>query len=538
MHKVSPQRLVCTGALLFLHICITVAQELPKNWHLLDQKKDNVAGISIKKAFKLLESNDKVAKPVIVAVLDSGVDIKHEDLTSVIWTNTKEVANNGKDDDNNGYVDDINGWNFIGNPKGESLISETLEITRIYRNYKQKFANKDKFTISTDQKKEYLYYLSLRKEYEDAYTKLNSRLSEVEEEYTFFNQLVPPLQKAMKKDVFSADELTSFKPKNQEQQKLKVTFLNILSRNKGLTSEKLIEHYDETKENKEEIQTRLNHNYNIDFDGRKLIGDNNNDLSEKVYGNADVTKRSGHGTHVSGIIGAIRENKLGINGIATQVVIMPIRTTPMGDETDKDVANGIRYAVDNGAKIINMSFGKSYSPHKLIVDKAIKYAEEKGVLLIHGSGNEHTNTDLYYNYPSALMEDGSIASNWIEVGASAAYIDERLAASFSNYGKKSVDIFAPGVDIYSTLPDQKYGTRSGTSMAAPVVTGVAALLLSYFPALTPEQVKEIILESGTLHSINVKIPGQEETIPFAELSKTGKVINAYNAVKLALEKEN
>lgn len=532
-----PQKYFLLGAFLCANIFVTISQELPSNWHLLDYKKDNIPGISLDQAKKLISSSSLKPQPVIVAVLDSGVDINHDALSPFIWTNTKEKAGNNKDDDQNGYVDDTHGWNFIGNAKGESLVSETLELTRLYRAYKARFENKDKFSISPEEKQDYLEYLRLKQEYDSAKEELSEQLAKITEEYSFFNELIPPLQKAMKSELFTEFELSRFEPKGQLEERLKTTFLRILSGNQGLSAEKLIEHYLDTKNNKEMFETRLGHNYNLNYDGRKLIGDDVSNVLEKYYGNADVTKRAEHGTHVSGIINAKSDKKSGMRGIADHAIIMPIRSTPMGDEMDKDVANGIRYAVDNGAKIINMSFGKAYSPNKKIVDEAIKYAESKGVLLIHGAGNDHKNIDLYYSYPSPLLEDGTVATNWIEVGATSAYMDEGLAARFSNYGKKSVDLFAPGVDIYSTLPDQKFGVRSGTSMAAPVVTGVAALLLTYFPELTPQEVKSILIESGVAHDQEVKLPGVEERVPFSSLSITGKIVNAHKAIELALKKQ-
>ena len=526
---------------IFVCFCsfLVTAQETAKDWHLLDLKKDNIPGISLQQAYDLLKEHKKTASPVIVAVLDSGVDIHHEDLNTVIWVNKNEVKNNNSDDDDNGYIDDVNGWNFIGNKNGKSLESETLELTRLYRKYREKFKGKNKFSITPEEVQEYRYYLILMKEYTEKYAELKSRISNSKDEFEYFDNLIPPLQNALKKNSFTTKELSSFKPRNQRIKNLKANFLRVLERNKSknLTSLKLIKHYENLKESISELKTRLAYNYSLEFNGREIVGDDVTNINEKYYGNADVTKRSEHGTHVSGIIGAIRNNGKGVNGIADNVIIMPIRNTPMGDETDKDVANGIRYAVDNGAKIVSMSFGKDYSPNKEVVDAAIKYAQEKGVLLVHGAGNDGKNTDYYYGYPSPLLEDGTIATNWIEVGASSADLDEDLAASFSNYGKQSVDIFAPGVDVYSTLPENKYDTRSGTSMAAPVVSGVAALLLSYFPHLTPEQVKEIILLSGQEYQIKVKLPGSDdEKVYFDTLSKSGKIINAYKAVKLALEK--
>ncbi len=517
----------------------TISQETPKNWHLLDINDDGFPGISLKKAYQLLKDNNKKPSKVIVAILDSGLDINHEDISPVLWKNPKEEVGNNLDDDGNGYIDDINGWNFIGGTDGKSLQVETLELTRYFKKYKAQFEGKNKFNIKESEREDYEKFLHFMTRYNDGKQKLASAIKNNEEEYAFFHKLIPPLQVAMEKSSFSEKELKKKRIRDEATKRLRDNFFRILERNKAknLTSEKLIKHYEELSSRMKTLKDRLKYNYSLEFDGRAIIGDDSTNLNEKIYGNNDVSKRAEHGTHVSGIIGAVRNNDIGINGIADNVVIMPIRNTPMGDEKDKDVANGIRYAVDNGAKIINMSFGKDYSPNKQLVDSAVVYAREKGVLLVHAAGNDNKNTNYYYNYPSAILAKDSIASNWIEIGASSPKMDENLPAKFSNYGNFSVDIFAPGVDIYATLPNNTYDTRSGTSMAAPVVSGVAGLLLSYFPHLTPEQVIKIIIDSGTPYSLDVKLPGNEsQKVSFASLSKSGKIVNAYEAVKLALEK--
>jgi len=286
----------------------------------------------------------------------------------------------------------------------------------------------------------------------------------------------------------------------------------------------------------EYFTTALNYGYNQEFDPRDIIGDNIDDPYERFYGNNDVKGNFAfHGTHVAGIIAANRMNGTGINGVADNVRIMVVRAVPNGDERDKDVANAIIYAVDNGARIINMSFGKRFSPDKKVVDKAVKYAESKGVLLIHGSGNNGHDTQENMHYPSkTITATGTNVNNWLEVGAVSWKGQEELVATFSNFGKTTVDIFAPGVDIKSTAPDQDYQKASGTSMAAPVTAGVAALVMSYFPGLSAEEVKDIILKSAVSYrSQKVNVPGKDEQEKFGQLSQTGGVINAYEAVKLA-----
>lgn len=534
------QLLKKTIYLLVLFISLkTIAQEAPKDWHLLDKNDNGFPGISLKKAYELLKENNKKSKTIIVAVLDSGLDINHEDIAPVLWKNSKEEIGNNIDDDENGYVDDINGWNFIGGVNGRSVEAETLELTRFYKQYKKQFEGKNKFSIDESEREDYAKYLHFMKRYNEGKKELASSIKKNEEEYAFFHKLIPPLQEEMELLSFTEKELRKKRIKSTNLKNLREKFFRILERNKAknLTSEKLIKHYEELSSRMKTLKTRLAFNYSLDFNGREIIGDDITNGNERIYGNNDVSKRSEHGTHVAGIIGAAKSNNIGIEGIADNVLIMPIRNTPMGDEKDKDVANGIRYAVDNGAKIINMSFGKDYSPNKHLVDSAVVYARKKGVLLVHAAGNDHKNTNYYYNFPTAFLAKDSIASNWIEIGASSPKINENLVAKFSNYGNSSVDIFAPGVDIYSTLPNNKYDTRSGTSMAAPVVSGVAALLLSHFPHLTPEQVVQILVDSGVSYTIDVNLPGnKEEKVPFASLSKSGKIVNAYEAVKLALEK--
>ena len=527
--------------LIFLSIFKTFGQEPPKDWHLLDKENDGYPGISLQKAYNFLEEKKLKPTKVIVAVLDSGVDIFHEDLIPVLWTNEKEIENNTIDDDGNGYVDDFNGWNFIGGKDSISVESELLELTKFYKKYKQQFEGKNKYTITVEEVEDFDKFIFFKEKYEEGKKELEERIKSNEEEFAFFDELIPPLQEKIGKTYFTEKELKKERIKTEVLNKKRATFFRILERNKEkeLTSLKLIKHYEELSSRMETLKTRLQYNYSLTFNSAEIVNDNPENLDEKFYGNNDVTKRAEHGTHVSGIIGAARNNKIGINGIANNVRIMPIRNTPMGDERDKDVANGIIYAVDNGAKIVNMSFGKSFSPNKEIVDKAILYAKENGVLLVHAAGNDAKNTSYFYNFPTALLEDKTVASNWIEIGASSFKKDENLVAEFSNYGNYSVDIFAPGVEIYATILENKYDTRSGTSMAAPVATGVATLLKSYFPHLTPEQIIEIIMASGTKYDIEVNLPGyKDKKVNFSSLSKSGKIINAYEAVKLAFEKYN
>lgn len=509
-------------------------------WHLVD-KTDSTAGISVERTYREL-LNGRKPTPVVVAVIDGGIDTTHEDLRRVLWVNPKEIARNGKDDDKNGYVDDIHGWNFIGGKDGRNVTVETLEVTRLYAQLKPKYEGKagsalDRKALKPDQQKEYDLYLKTKAEVEKSQTQYKAQYQGISQFYTQYTTAVDNLKKALnvtKLDTATlrkaADTLT-----NAELKRPLMGILRLLRQQGAADTDAVTS---ELEKANEQLKSRAEYSYNPDFDSRTIVGDNPNDLNQRDYGNPDIAgSRPDHGTHVSGIIGADRTNNLGVMGVADAVQIMGIRAVPDGDERDKDVANAIRYAVDNGAQIVNMSFGKGYSPQRIAVEEAERYALAKGVLLVQAAGNDGSDIDTAANYPSPRFMDGTSIPNVITVGASARQNNTDLVAGFSNYGKKTVDVFAPGKDIYSTVPGSKYENNSGTSMASPVVTGVAAVLKSYFPKLTYADIKRIILQSATPYTTKVKRPESDVTVDFASLSKTGSVVNLYEAVKLALAQE-
>jgi cell wall-associated protease len=506
----------------------SVGQYPSKNWFNEDVNSAKVNGVSTDAAYKTLEG--KKSETVIVAVIDSGIDIDHEDLKDVIWINEDEIIGNGIDDDKNGYVDDIHGWNFIGGADGVNVGADNLEVTREYRRLKDKFENK-----KPSKKAEYLYW----KEIEEGYT---TGLNKAKREYEFYNELYVKIQRYHKLmtayldvEELSLDLLKTVQSPDKEIIAATNFMGNIIMMIGDLPIEAAIDEIEETVNN---YEVQLEYSYNLDYDPRSIIGDNPDQLAEVGYGNNDVKGTNTdnfHGTHVAGIIAAERNNNIGIDGIANNVKVMPIRAVPNGDEHDKDVANAIRYAVDNGAKIINMSFGKGYSPHKEYVDAAVRYAADNDVLLIHAAGNSSFNVDVKNNYPTKTFIDKGSANNWIEVGASSWGEDDQLAASFSNYGKNNVDLFAPGVQIYSTAPNNEYKDAQGTSMASPVTAGVAAILRSYYPDLSATEVKSILMQSSRkFDGLMVVRPGTaDEMIDFGDLSLSGGVVNALEAVKLA-----
>ena len=504
---------------------------VPNGWHLKDQKSNGFYGISMDKAYDFVKT--KKSKTVLVAIIDSGIDTTHEDLTPVLWTNSKEIPGNGIDDDGNGYIDDIHGWNFIGGRDGRNVKEDSYEAARVYHTYKSKFENvTDAATLSKADQELYKTWTRAKADVVD-----NVDLTQLRQAKMMYQKMKAGdsvIRKDLKKEEYSGKDLQSYTPTNQDaiatrQIILKICELN--SNNYDITNSMLLEELEGDMRKAETVSTPPP-NYRGD-----IVKDNENDINDKFYGNNDIMAGTPfHGTHVAGIIGAVRNNGKGIDGIADNVRIMMVRAVPDGDEHDKDIALAIRYAVDNGAKVINMSFGKSYSPQKQWVDDAVKYAESKGVLLVHAAGNDAKNLDSDFNFPNPMLLNGGRPTNWLTIGASGDPGNGGLAASFSNYGKKEVDVFAPGVNIYSTIPGgNTYGNASGTSMASPVTAGVAAFLLEYFPALTPEQLKTVLEKSAIKPTIKAQKPGEGEEVSFSELSKTGGLINAYEASKLAQE---
>jgi cell wall-associated protease len=504
--------------------------QAPQNWFHLDPSKDGVPGMATESIYKRLPKTKK-GKTVVVAVIDSGVDYKHEDLKDVMWVNEDEIPNNGIDDDKNGYIDDINGWSFLGNAKGENVVHDNLEVTRLYATLKKKFEGKDPATLSKKDKIEYAKY----EEYKGIVEKGRQGAEGNLKQFAMVKEMYDQLVKGLGTDNPSLNDLKKFKTTDQRLNGIKGIFVQGIEAGETFKSmaAQILEAYDH-------YYGQLNYNYNPDYDPRTIVGDNYADVNERFYGNNDVKgPDSKHGTHVAGIIGAKRGNNIGMDGVADNVRIMSVRTVPDGDERDKDVANAIRYAVDNGATVINMSFGKGYSPNKPAVDAAVKYAMEKDVLLIHAAGNDGKNLDLTNNYPNDHFEKKGkpgkkSATNWVEVGALNADLGENMAAEFSNYNPEYVDVFAPGAEIYATTPENTYENLQGTSMAAPMVAGVAAILRSYFPDLAADQIKEVLIASSVKQNRKVIKPGTEdEKVDFSTLSKSGGIVNVEKAVELA-----
>lgn len=497
----------------------------PDNWFNLDVKKNKVWGVSTERAYQELPIGKNKEK-IIVAVIDAGTDINHEDLKNVLWVNKNEIPGNGIDDDKNGYIDDIYGWNFIGGKEG-NVKEDTYEYVRVLAAYKGLNLKEGELpTFKNDDERE--MYLSARDLYDKNFNELNGQ-------YQQFKSIVSIIEGMIMRTgtrTPTMDQMNAIKV-DQKQDKQILMIAKYIVKTGGLDKSPIMAQFSDAEK---QLKTMVEYNLNMDFEPRNLVGDNYADVNERFYGNNQVdAPNTEHGTHVAGIIAADRTNDTGIKGICGEALIMTLRVVPNGDERDKDIANAIRYAVDHGAKVINMSFGKKLSPQKQAVDEAVAYALSKDVLLVHAAGNESENLAIHKFFPSPKFI-GSTTSvpNWIEVGASGYKKGKKgRVAVFSNYGKNEVDIFAPGVDIHSTIPGSLYKDFDGTSMASPVVAGVAALVRQNYPNLTAAQTKQILLKSALPCNEKVLIPGTKTKTKLSELSATGAIVNAYEALILA-----
>jgi subtilisin family serine protease len=483
-----------------------------KRWSHLDLDKDSIPGMSVDKVYSELLKGKK-SVPIIVGILDSGVDIEHEDLKSVVWTNKKEIAGNGIDDDKKGYIDDIHGWNFLGN-----ITKENYEYQRIIN---------DKSLVDE------ATYLEAKKINDDKIEEANQAKSQIERALNGTTKADETLVKLLGKPTYTAEDLDAIDSKEPEVIQSKAIMKQMLAYGLSVADLK--------KEIQKELDTYIKvlSGENLKTNYRKVLGDNPDDIKDIKYGDNNVMgpdkEEILHGTHVAGIVAQVRNNKIGGDGIANNVQILTVRAVPDGDEYDKDIALGIRYAVDNGAKVINGSFGKAFSPHKQWVYDAIKYAESKDVLIVHAAGNDAKDIDTENNFPNDSDDKKTeFADNMITIGALNYEYGTNVVADFSNYGKLNVDVFAPGVKIYASTPNNEYQFLQGTSMASPNVAGVAALIRSYYPTLSAKQVKHILMDSGTAITTKVTVGGDEkDSRQFSDLSKSGKILNAYNAMVLA-----
>jgi subtilisin family serine protease len=499
---------------------------VPDRWWLLDVEEDGVYGTSVDRAYREVLARREPQRTVVVAIIDSGVDIEHEDLRGSLWRNPRELPS-GRDDDGDGLVDDVYGWNFIGGPDGAHVDDDTYEITRLFAACERLFGNLEGTGSAPAERVAPEECPAIAEEFAEKRRETEDMLGRIREMDFAVDAVVAILRRQLGTDSLTVESVRALTPLRNDVRQAQQIYLQLAA--EDITTQMI-------KDELDRLERLVRFGLNPGFDPRHIVGDDYADPTERVYGNSDVTgPDASHGTGVAAIVAAGRDNDIGIDGIATGVQIMTIRAVPNGDERDKDVANAIRYAVDHGAHIINMSFGKGQSPEKAVVDAAVRYADERGVLLVHAAGNDAKDLAVESNFPNRYLAAGDTALLWLSVGASDWRGESRLAADFSNYGRSQVDVFAPGSAILTAIPGDDYRAVSGTSFAAPVVSGIAALLMAYYPELTAADVRRIIMESVTpLGDRLVALPGADgEFVRFGDLSVTGGIVNAYFAVLMA-----
>ncbi len=503
-----------------------LSTEERQTWGHADLATDTIPGMSVQKAYQFLEGKKSV--PVIVAVTDSGIDLRHEDLKEVLWKNEDEIPDNGIDDDKNGFVDDVYGWNFLGD-----IYDANLEITRIIREKATKYDGVEEDSIAKGDLEDYKYYMELKEVFDEKLHEASEEKNKMEFYYAMFSEAHQILIEKTGKTNYTLEDIEPILSTDEKLMAAVRLAKNVL--NGGSTIPEQLEQVDGGLAH---YISQVDAHYNLDFYPRKNLGDNPKDLKDVSYGDNDPGNHEEdeiHGTHVAGIILATNGNNKGVDGVANNAKLMSVRVVPNGDEYDKDIALGIRYAVDNGAKVINTSFGKGYSPNVEWVYKAIKYAEKHDVLIVNAAGNDAQNIDEVPTFPND-SEDliSEISDNVLTVGAMGSSYDENMLAPFSNYGKINVDVFAPGVQVYAPVPENAYKYLSGTSMAAPSTAGVATIIRSYYPELSAKQVKYILMNSGTKIEIDLLKPGSAiEKVKLSDLCVSGRIVNAYNAVVMA-----
>jgi subtilisin family serine protease len=529
----KPIRTVLLGAVLAATAAVSAAAQpapadtSPSSWWLLDAR-DGYPGISAERAYREALAGRTPRDTIVVAIIDSGVETDHPGLAPYLWRNPGEVAGTGRDDDGNGYVDDVHGWNFIGGADGRNVHHDTYEVTRLYARMRGRWEGARGDTVPAGARAEWELWERVRSDFVARRDEQRGTLQQIRQIEGMATGAEQALRRALGGAELSVERVQAFTPTTPQLQQARQLYLQLMAL--GYAPERI-------REELTSMEARARYAFDPDFDPRPIVGDDGPAASDRHYGNNDYAGPDAtHGTHVAGIVVAVAGAGNAAGG-GPIVRIMTVRAVPDGDERDKDVASAIRYVVDNGARVINMSFGKAWSPEKQLVDEAVRYAEERGVLLVHAAGNDGADLAVDPNFPTPVYADGRAAANWIEVGASSWQGGEALAAPFSNYGADQVDVFAPGVAILSTVLRGETGRNDGTSMAAPVVSGIAAAVLSYFPELTAAQLRRVILESATPHgAARVLRPGSEdELVPFAALSRTGGIANLYGALRLAAQ---
>jgi subtilisin family serine protease len=511
-------------------------------WHWKDLEKDGVHGVSLFKAQQLLTDLKLKPMPIIIAILDGGIDTAHLQIKPLLWNNPKEIPGNALDDDQNGYIDDVHGWNFLGNAAGQNINKASDEKSRIYHRYKNEFKQDKIDSVSWDAKKKQDFYSWQQAAAEIVFSEDDAaNLSFIKMARNAVVKMGLILIREIVDTNFTTEQLEAYQPIGKLTADTKISYLRTMQ---ALGIDRMSGHHSIVEDLNDYIAGKDQSAVSIDTPPedlrKKITQDQYENFNDQYYGNNNITgPNAKHGTHVAGLAAGIVDTNFTKSNFSNPIQIMGVRVVPDGDEYDKDVALGIRYAVNNGAKVINMSFGKSFSPEQAWVDSAIRYAASKDVLIIHSAGNESydlNNKSVYPSPYSNVFKDK--ASNMITVGASSdPVIAESILTDFSNYGNKIVDVLSPGNKIFSSLPNQAFGFLNGTSMSAPILSHIAALVRAYFPKLSATEVKAILLQSNWKPNDSnalFPIPQTDQSIKLTDISAEGGIINAALSIQNAI----
>mgnify|MGYP000162688740 FL=1 len=526
------------------------------DWYNCSFDKDGVYGCEVNKAYDFLKDR-KIKKRPIVALIGTGIDVEHEDIKQAIWVNPKEKAD-GKDNDKNGLVDDINGWNFLGGKDGQVMEATMREGDREFLRLKDKYAdyifdgknyNKvidGKLTKVADPEniEEYNYYRNqVLPESPMAGTYSGWQLTDVLKAYADkFDQMMK--ERFPGKELTEADFSICYDPKAPRDSLSEVSFMmcamgfGVYKTDKWETVYSGIKSGAQIEQAKAEYERKVGQ---FGADGRKdIIGDNYLDINDNKYGNnVLLTADAAIGTMEAGIIVAKRENGLGGNGIMDQAEIMTLRVAANGEPYLKDIALAIRYAVDHQADIIMLPVQNTLYPEdqKKWISEALEYAESKGVFCVTPAWEGAQDLAVETYYPNRWMTGKKELTNLMVVCSS----DKNGNPSMnSNYGAKEVDLYAPGMEIYSTYTGDTYQSGTGLGLAAATTVGVAALIKAYYPHLTGTQIRNILLETVTSRKDaevekGIVVDGKptQDLFLFGDLCLSGGIINAYQAVVAA-----
>jgi subtilisin family serine protease len=533
-----------------------------ENWHHL-APEDGVFGAAIERAHAAArESGLRPARrPITIALIGGGIDISHKAISDIIWVNRRERRINGRDNDRNGWIDDRHGWNFLGNDTMTINSLSTMgdrEFLRLKDKYNHFLFVEDGIAYMFDDElgalveteppadmEEFEYFLRVVTESELAETNRGVMLAKAVVWY--IREIGHSMRMAYPERVLTRTDFGEFVRAQQSttaMQDALFAFIDLMFMSANTEDWNTMAAFADTEfipiqelRHERAMARRFPRE-------RELIGDDPNDLNDKGYGNNNLLANNAlRNTMIAGIIGA-GGGQSEIRGITNNVQIMTLRIeADFGEPYMKDMALAIRYAVEQGADIIQLGATNRLFPRHQShwVEEALRYAEQRNVLVVIPVRDLSSNLDDFPFYPNRNLSTGTL-SNIITVAASDSLGNPFLWANFS---ETELDIFAPGVEIKSAMPGNRYAIDSGSAYAAAMVTGVAAFIKNYFPQITPAQMRQLLIDTVTDRS-DAEVEKQyratagsmrgriaTDLFLFSDLCVSGGILNAERAIKEA-----